>query len=203
MVLKDSNEARIEAARIVGLGGVIAFRTDTFYGLGADPLNAAAVQKIRDLKGREDNKPILLIISDPQQAKRFIKNPTPAFKSVADRFWPGPITLVGYATSELPAELTADSGTIGVRLPNDDDVRSLVRKCGGALTATSANTSGNAPARSAAEVDRYFSDGLDLILDGGEVTVTEPSTVVDLSGTAPRLIREGAITREQLTEYLG
>ena len=203
MVLKDSKEARTEAARIVGLGGVIAFRTDTFYGLGADPLNAAAVQKIRDLKGREDDKPILLIISDPEHVARFISNPSPTFEVVAERFWPGPITLVGNAMPALPGELTAGTGTIGVRLPNDNPVRALVRECGGALTATSANASGFAPATSAADVERYFPDGLDLILDGGEVTVTEPSTVLDLSGAAPRLIREGAIAREALIEYLG
>jgi len=88
--------------------------------------------------------------------------------------------------------------TIGLRLPNDEEVRSLLRDCGGALTATSANTSGREPAGTATEVVDYFPDGIDLVLDGGTVTATEPSTVLDLSGLTSRLIREGAIKREML-----
>jgi L-threonylcarbamoyladenylate synthase len=198
VVLKDSHEAHAEAARTIRLGGVIAFRTDTFYGLGADPFNCEALRKIRHLKGREEGKPILLLISDLSEVGRFITNQSEVFKSVADRFWPGPITLIGRARSELPMELTAGTQTIGLRLPNDDNVRALVCACGGAMTATSANVSGQPPARSAEEVANYFPNGVDLILDGGEVTMTEPSTVVDLSGAEPHLVREGAIKREEL-----
>lgn len=189
----DNEEVRVKAAGIIAQGGVIAFRTDTYYGLGADPLNQLAVRKILELKGREDGKPILLLISDPSEAARFITLQSSTFQKVSDRFWPGPLTLVGEARPELPAELTAGTGTIGVRLPSDGEVRALVRESGGALTATSANLSGQSPARSAAEVKNQFPTGVDLIIDGGEVTVTEASTVLDLSGTEPRLIREGAI----------
>jgi L-threonylcarbamoyladenylate synthase len=202
LVIQDTLSAHNEAARTIRPGGVVAFRTDTFYGLGVDPLNATAVRKLRELKGREDNKPILLIISDYAQVDRFIQNPSSTFKAVANRFWPGPITLIGVAHPQLPVELTAGTKTIGVRLPDDDSVRSLVRTCGGALTATSANTSGNPPATSAADVERYFGDRIDLILDGGVVTATQPSTVLDLSIQPPRLIREGAVLRESLVDYL-
>ncbi|MDQ5845036.1 MAG: L-threonylcarbamoyladenylate synthase [Acidobacteriota bacterium] len=198
MILKDSQEARAEAARTIRLGGIIAFRTDTFYGLGADPFNREALRKIRQLKGREEGKPILLLISDLSEVDRFIANQSETFKSVADRFWPGPITLIGRARSELPMELTAGTQTIGLRLPNDDNVRSLVRACGRALTATSANPSGGDAATTAAEVMDYFPTGIDLVLDGGTVTATHPSTVLDLSGEVPLLVREGAITREEL-----
>ena len=178
---------------------VIAFRTDTFYGLGADPLNPSAIRKIKELKGREDGKPILLLISDDDQVDRFIQQ-SEFFKLVARGHWPAPLTLIGAARPEVASELTAGTNSLGVRLPDDDNVRALVRACGGALTATSANVSGQPPARTAQEVARYFPQGIDLIVDGGEVTVTEPSTVLDVSRSQPRLVREGAISRDDLKE---
>lgn len=187
-----------DAAKIISAGGVIAFRTDTFYGLGADPFNAAAVAKIRELKGREDNKPILLLLSDASMAARFIADRSKAFEEVARKYWPGPLTIVGAAVSNLPEEITAGTETVGVRVPADKDVRELVRACGGALTATSANPSGREPARSAEEVRDYFPEGIDLVIDGGEVTATEPSTVLDVTTSPPRIIREGAIRATDL-----
>jgi L-threonylcarbamoyladenylate synthase len=202
MIRSDSEKTRAEAAHIISTGGLIAFRTDTFYGLGADPLNPRAVAKIRKLKGREDNKPILVLISDMDQLDRFVGEKSGIFGLIAIEHWPAPLTLIGPARPELPTELTAGTNSIGVRLPDDENVRALVRACGGGLTATSANTSGSQPARSAAEVEEYFPSGIDLIIDGGEVTTTEPSTVVDASGTEARLIREGAVSRDQLDKIL-
>ncbi len=193
---------RAEAARIITNGGLIAFRTDTFYGLGADPLNLAAVAKIRELKGREENKPILLLISDMDQLERFVRDQSGIFGRIASVHWPAPLTLVGAARPELPTELTAGTNTIGVRLPDDENVRALVRGCGGALTATSANVSGEPPARTPKEVEDYFPTGIDLIIDGGQVTATEPSTVLDLSKAEPRLVREGAVPRAALGDVL-
>ena len=183
----------LAAARIISEGGVIAFRTDTFYGLGADPFNATAVAKIRELKGREENKPILLLLADASVADRFIADRSKQFEEVARKFWPGPLTIVGRAVANLPAEITAGTGTVGVRVPANNGVRDLVRQCGGALTATSANPSGSEPARSAKEVFDYFGDQIDFILDGGEVTATEPSTVLDVTMSPPRVLREGAV----------
>jgi L-threonylcarbamoyladenylate synthase len=185
----------VKASEVILSGGVIAFRTDTFYGLGADPFNHAAVARITELKGREDNKPILLLISDVDQVERFIRPRTDGFNIAARKFWPGPLTIVGTAVAALPEEITSGTGTVGVRLPADQSVRELVRDCGGALTATSANPSGSEPARSAEDVAGYFPVGLDLIVDGGEVTATEPSTVLDVSSSPPRVVREGAISR--------
>src|SRR6185503_8747679 len=170
-----------------------AFRTDTFYGLGADPFNVSAVSKIRELKGREENKPILLLLSEASVGDRFIAGRSEAFEEVARKFWPGPLTIVGVAVANLPRGITAGTGTVGVRVPADEGVRDLVRTCGGALTATSANPSGREPARSAKEVFDYFGARVDLIIDGGEVIATEPSTVVDVTTSPPRVIRKGAI----------
>lgn len=194
----------MNAAEVISNGGVIAFRTDTFYGLGVDPFNAAAVARLRELKGREDNKPILLLISDADQVDRLIATRSDQFKIAAREFWPGPLTIVGSAVPELPAEITAGTGTVGVRLPADESVRELVRECGGVLTATSANPAGRDPARSATEVASYFAKyvggELNLIVDGGEVTVMEPSTVLDVLTCPPRIVREGAIPRSVIEQ---
>lgn len=191
-----------EAAEIIARGGIIAFRTDTFYGLGADPFNAAAVRRIRELKGREETNPILLLISDLTEAARFIAHQSESFRSVADRFWPGPLTLVAEARPELPLELTAGTGTIGVRLPDNKHVRALVRACGGGLTATSANISGKPPARTAQDVRNYFQQGIDSVVDDGDVAAIKASTVLDLSSSPPRIVREGAVTREALASLV-
>ncbi|HXM34662.1 MAG TPA: L-threonylcarbamoyladenylate synthase [Pyrinomonadaceae bacterium] len=202
MILPDNEQTRIQAAEIIQRGGLIAFRTDTFYGIGADPLNLSAVAKLRQLKRREESKPILVLIADARDVVRFVINRTMSFDRCAKLFWPGPLTLVGKARPELPDELTAGTGTIGVRLPTESTVRAFIRICGGSLTGTSANLSAQPPARSAQEVDSYFPMGIDLILDGGQAVVTEPSTVIDLCGREPVLIREGAISKEQLQATL-
>jgi len=209
LICEDGPESREAAAEVVRAGGVIAFRTDTFYGLGADPLNRDAVRKIRDLKGREDDKPILVLISDLSELSRFTIEPIDTDKAnsvlqkAIELFWPGPLTLVTRARADLPTELTAGTETIGLRLPADDPVRTLVRACGGALTATSANLSGQPPAVSAAQVQSYFTEGLDLIVDGGDAVSTEPSTVLEVTGLHPRVIRRGVITEGELAPILG
>ena len=202
MLLPDNEDTRQQASRVIANGGVIAFRTDTFYGLGVNPLNPDAVARLRKLKGQDDSKPILLLIGDTNDLDRLIPDRSETFAVVVKRFWPGPLTIVGRAASGLPDGLTAGTGTVGVRLPNDEQVRALVRLCGGALTATSANLSGSPPARSADEVEGYFPTAVDLIINGGEVEATEPSTVLDLSQAEPRLIREGAISWEALEREL-
>jgi L-threonylcarbamoyladenylate synthase len=193
VIIPQTTESLPGIAETIARGGIIAFRTDTFYGLGADPFNRSAVQRIKQLKGRESNKPILIVISDIDQIERFISERSRTFDLLTERFWPGALTLIGKAAQAVPDEVTAGPGTIGVRLPDDDNVRALVRACGGALTATSANPSGAEPARTAKEVASYFGATVDLIVDGGEAWVELPSTVVDAVGPAPRLIREGAI----------
>lgn len=201
IIYPDSPDARERAARVVTGGGVVAFRTDTFYGLGADPFRSDALELINALKGR-DNKPILVLASEPVDAGRLVAEVTRAFEVLASRLWPGALTLVAAAREDLPELLTAGTGTVGVRLPDDPEAREIVRACGGLLTATSANKAGEPPAMSADEVARYFPEGLGLIIDGGASRSQLPSTVLDVTGARPRLIREGVVSRAELEAAL-
>jgi L-threonylcarbamoyladenylate synthase len=198
MIVSDDQSVRERAASLIASGGIVAFRTDTFYGLGADPFNVDALAAIKNLKGREAGKPILVVLGDAREAARFITGKSEIFERVSLRHWPGPLTIVVRAGGEVPGELTAGTGTIGVRLPDDERVRDFVRICGGALTATSANLSGEPPASTAQEVLRSFPTGLDLIVDSGAARGEKPSTVLDLSASVPRLLREGALAKREL-----
>lgn len=193
--IPDTTEARKDAAAIVAAGGVIAFRTDTFYGLGVDPFSASGLERLAALKGRLGNKPILVVVSGLEVLERVVAEKPEGFNEVAKRFWPGPLTLVLKARSDVPPRLTAGTGTIGVRLPDDSSVREVAAICGGVLTATSANPAGQPPACTASEVQSYFPSGLGLILDGGPATGGPASTVLELSGGRGRLIRDGALGR--------
>ncbi|HEX8423975.1 MAG TPA: L-threonylcarbamoyladenylate synthase [Pyrinomonadaceae bacterium] len=202
MILEDTPETHRRAAALVRAGSLIAFRTDTFYGLGADPFQRGALQQLRALKGREGGKPILLVISDASEVARFSSRRTKLFDALSARHWPGALTLVVSAEADLPTELTAGTGTIGLRLPADEPVRALVRACGGALTATSANPAGEPPARTAVEVAEFFPAGLALIVDGGATQTEEASTVLDVSQDEAGLIREGAVSWRALQETI-
>ncbi len=198
MIREDSENTRREASEVITRGGVIAFRTDTFYGLGVDPFQSGAVEKLKELKGREGHKPILIVISNRAAVARFIVEPTPHFELLAKTFWPGPLTLIGKVSASVPDAITAGTETVGVRLPGDESVRALVAACGGAVTATSANPSTRQPAETAQDVLEYFGDAIDLIVDGGQSVSKRPSTVVDVSGAHPRLIREGELAWSEI-----
>jgi L-threonylcarbamoyladenylate synthase len=193
VIISQTPESLRRISETITRGGVIAFRTDTFYGLGADPFNREAVRTIKQIKGREGDKPILIVISELDQTGRLINDETRSFHQLAEKFWPGPLTLIGKAAPMVPEEITAGTGTVGVRLPGDDKVRALIRECGGTLTATSANPSHKPPAKTAQEVYQYFGEKIELIVDGGRAQTDQPSTVVDVSGVEPGLIREGVI----------
>jgi L-threonylcarbamoyladenylate synthase len=202
VIIPQTTESLPRIAETIARGGIVAFRTDTFYGLGADPFNRSAVQRIKQLKGREADKPILVVISDQDQVERFIAERSPRFDLLGEKFWPGPLTLIGKTLPAVPDEVTAGSGTVGIRLPDDDEVRALIRSCGGALTATSANPSGQAPARTAHDVDTYFGTAVDLIVDGGKSGTDRPSTVVDAGASEPRLVRAGAVPWSEIQNAL-
>ncbi|HEX8175280.1 MAG TPA: L-threonylcarbamoyladenylate synthase [Pyrinomonadaceae bacterium] len=202
-IVPNTEEERARARRLIEAGGVLAFRTDTFYGLGADPFNHEGVRRINHLKEREGRKPVLVVIHSPEEAARFISEETELFRELTVRYWPGALTLVCKALPNVPEGITAGSGTIGLRVPSDEEVREFIGSCGGALTATSANLAGEPPARTALEVARYFPSELDLIVDAGEARTDKPSTVIDVSDPRhARLIREGEIPRSHLEQTL-
>ena len=195
----DTQETRERAGRVVSAGGLVVFRTDTFYGVGADPFNPEALAAVNELKGR-DGKPILCLISDEGDAARLVSKRTRAFDLLAAAHWPGALTLVAEARAGLPELLTSGTGTVGLRLPDDEGARAVVSACGGALTATSANPAGGAPARTAEEAALYFPNL--FVIDGGAARTELPSTVVDVSGARPRVIREGVVTCAELETTL-
>ena len=183
-----------EAADIVRGGGIIAFPTESFYGLGAHPFDARAVQRIVDLKGRSlRDAPILVLIRSRADLESLVLEITPAAERLMEACWPGPLTIVLRASGAVPAALTAGTGTIGVRLPAHPDVQRLLEAVGGPLTGTSANRAGRPPATMAEDVERALGDGVDAILNGGPTPGGLPSTVVDTTVTPPRVIREGRV----------
>jgi L-threonylcarbamoyladenylate synthase len=188
-----------EAARIVQGGGVIAFPTETFYGLGARPFDAHAVQRIFGLKGRPfRTAPILVLIRSRADLETLVAEITPTAERLMEACWPGPLTLVFRAADGVPPVLTAGTGTIGVRLPAQPGIQRLLEAVGEPLTGTSANRSGQPPATTADEVERVLGTEVDAILDGGATPGGLPSTVVDTTVTPPKLIREGRITTASL-----
>lgn len=192
-----------EAGEVVRGGGVIAFPTETFYGLGVNPFNVQAVQRLYDLKGRSpQTSPILVLIRSRHELQALISEITPAAERLMQACWPGPLTLVFRAGGAVPSVLTAGTGTIGVRLSAYPDVQRVLDVIGGPLTGTSANRAGQPPATTAEEVERAFGVDVDLIVNGGPTPGGLPSTVVDTTVSPPRLIREGCVSQAALRAVL-
>ena len=192
-----------EARDVVRGGGVIAFPTETFYGLGVDPFNVQAVRRLYDLKGRSpQTSPILVLIRSRDELQALVSEITPAAERLMQAYWPGPLTLVFRAAAAVPSVLTAGTGTIGVRLPAYPDVQRVLEVVGGPLTGTSANRSGQPPATTADEVERAFGTEIDLVVNGGPTPGGLPSTVVDTTVSPPRLIREGRVSQAALRVVL-
>jgi len=192
-----------EARDVVRGGGVIAFPTETFYGLGVDPFNVQAVRRLYDLKGRSpQTSPILVLIRSRDELQALVSEITPAAERLMQAYWPGPLTLVFRAAAAVPAVLTAGTGTIGVRLSAYADVQQVLEVVGGPLTGTSANRTGQPPATTADDVERAFGAEIDLIVNGGPTPGGLPSTVVDTTVSPPRLIREGRVSQAALRVVL-
>ncbi len=179
------------AQKVLLQGGVIAFPTDTFYGLGVDPFNQDAVDKIFRLKRRNKNKPLLLLVSSREQLESLVKGVTPAHSILMQVFWPGRLSLLFEPRSKIPRNLSA--GRIGIRLPVNTMTRDLISALGQPITAPSANIEGETPPTTAKQVDQSLGKSLDLIIDGGTCPGGEPSTIVDPSEENVQLIRPGAI----------
>lgn len=183
---------------VISSGGIIAYPTDTFYGLGADPSNAAAVKRLFNIKGRTPDKPVLLLIKDAGEVAEWAEEITSLAAQLMRTHWPGPLTLVFKARGTVLRELTAGTDTIGLRVPGSELTRELLAYLGTALTGTSANASGGPNAQTAGEAEQSVGDAVDLILDGGMTTGGMPSTVVDVSAGMPKVIRQGAIPFQKL-----
>ncbi len=191
------------AVHLILRGRVVAFPTDTFYGLGADPFNLAAVSEIFRIKGRTADRPIPLLVDSIDQAVDIAQNPPKLFFTLAQKFWPGALTLVVPASRQIPLKVTANTGKVGLRWPLAPFVVALIAAAGRPLTGTSANFSDMESCSTADEVDCQIGDQLPLILDGGLTRGGLASTVVELTGETGRIIRPGAIPESELKEYLG
>jgi len=191
-----------ETARILAANGVIVYPTETFYGLGANCFSRPALQRIFEIKKRPGSKGLPVLVSDLEMARGLAAEIPPAFQVLASRFWPGPLTVVLKAASHLPAELAGPGRTIGIRLPAVIWLQELIRTIVLPLVTTSANISGQGEIESAEEVQSVFTGKVDLIVDGGKTLGGKPSTVVDLTGDWPVLVREGAITKKTLGKLI-
>ncbi len=202
-ILKADSLGIEESARIILRGGVVSFPTETFYGLAADPLNERALQKIFQIKGREENKPLLLLIGDRTWVSGIARRTSPLAERLMEKFWPGPLTLVLEALPHLPALVTANTGKVGLRVSSHPAALALVLAAGRAVTGTSANLSGQPDISTAEGVFRALGGKLDAILDGGKTAGGLGSTVLDVSEVPPRIIREGVIPRKELSPFIG
>jgi L-threonylcarbamoyladenylate synthase len=186
-------DAVAEAAAVLTQGGLVAFPTETFYGLGASALDEAAAEKVFRVKGRPPDKPLLVLVGSLAMAGGLVAEWPALAARLAARYWPGPLTLVLRARPTVPSVLTAGTGTLGVRLSGHPVARALVMAAGVPITAPSANPHGAPPPRTAAEVVRGLGAGIALVLDAGATAGGPPSTVLDVTSSPPRVLRPGAI----------
>lgn len=181
------------AAALLRAGGIVAYPTETYYGLGARWDRAEALERLAAAKLRPEGKPLPLLAADAAQVAAVALPLPPGAARLAGRLWPGPVTLVVPARPGLPEPLTGGTGTVGVRIPGSAMARALAAAAGGALVSTSANPSGGAPPDRAGALDPALVGRIDGVLDGGPTPGGAPSTVVDATGERPRLLREGAV----------
>ena len=203
--IRPADEAAIAAAaKLLRAGGLVAFPTETVYGLGADAGNGRAVAGIFEAKGRPRFNPLIVHLADQAAAARTVRFDARA-RQVAERFWPGPLTLVLPRTADCPIDLLCSAGldSLAVRVPDHPVASALLRASGCPLAAPSANRSGRISPSRAAHVAQSLGGRIPLILDGGPCAVGLESTVLDLCASRPRLLRPGAVTREALEALLG
>ncbi len=200
----DPNEPEPElvAAVVASLnaGSVVALPTDTFYGLAVDPVNLRAVERIYEIKTRARHKPLSLLISEVAQAYGLAREIDTAFDRLAERFWPGPLTIVVKAGARLPLRVTANTGNVALRVPEAAIARAVVAGLGVPITATSANLRGMPECTDSQRVWDQLGDQIPMIVDGGPTARAVPTTIVDLSGggNSWMILREGAIPTHEI-----
>ena len=185
-------------------GSVVALPTDTFYGLAVDPVNLHAVEQIYQIKSRQKHKPLSLLIAGLAQAYELVRDNDPMLDRLADKFWPGPLTLILRAGTKLPLRSTAHTGNVALRVPDAAIPRMVVEKFGLPITATAANLQGAGECTHAACVRDQIGDRIPLIIDGGPTGRSQPTTIVDLSLGPGRwmILREGAISTHEIAMVL-
>ena len=192
------------AGEVLKQGGIVAFPTDTVYGLGAVFDDEKAVRKIFAAKGREEKKPLSILVADSAQVELLseIKSGEMAQKAerLMKKYWPGALTLIFRKKPGIPDAVTAGGETIGIRMPDMELTRELIRAAGKPLAAPSANTSGKRSSVSAREVLEDLDGKIDMVIDGGTCPVGVASTVVDMTGETPVILREGVITAEMIAQ---
>ena len=206
LILPASDPATVtQAAEIIRAGGLVAIPTETVYGLGANAMDEEAVAKIFIAKGRPQDNPLIIHISCAEELTRYCHDIPEAAWRLAERFWPGPLTMVLPVKPCVPKRTTAGLSTVAVRCPKTQVTRELIRAAGVPIAAPSANLSGKPSTTTAAHVLHDYGTGgrIDAIIDGGPCEVGVESTIVDLTGEKPRLLRPGGITPEELRDLLG
>lgn len=198
----DTNKIK-EAGDIIARGGLVAFPTETVYGLGADAMDAAASAKIYAAKGRPSDNPLIVHIADIKDLAVVAVDIPEAAYTLAERFWPGPLTMILNKSGRVPLGTTGGLDTVAVRMPSDPIALALIKASGTYIAAPSANTSGRPSPTLAAHVIEDMCGKIEMILDGGKVGIGLESTIVDLTGDVPMILRPGYITKAMLEDVLG
>ena len=192
-----------EAAEIIRSGGLVAFPTETVYGLGANALDPEASKRIYAAKGRPSDNPLIVHICRFEELLSIAKEVPPQAKKLADAFWPGPLTMIVWKNEKVPYETTGGMDTVAIRMPNHPVALALIDESGCMIAAPSANTSGKPSPTEAAHVALDLDGKIPMILDGGPVGIGIESTIIDLTEKVPMILRPGYITKEMLEEVLG
>ena len=198
------NSKEMEAAgKLIAAGELVAFPTETVYGLGGDALDPEAAHKIYAAKGRPSDNPLIVHIADYEDIYRVGKNIPKQAKLLADAFWPGPLTMIVEKSENVPYATTGGMDTVAIRMPNHPVALSLIRKSGCLIAAPSANTSGRPSPSEAGHVEEDLSGNIAMIIDGGAVSIGIESTIIDLTEKTPMVLRPGYITPQMLSDVLG
>ena len=192
-----------EAGRIIRKGGLVAFPTETVYGLGGDALNPESPKKIYAAKGRPSDNPLIVHIADKQDLYRIVREVPEKAKKLMEAFWPGPLTMIFYKNELVPQATTGGLDTVAVRMPSDRIAAAFIRAAGGFVAAPSANVSGRPSTTTAAHVEEDLSGRIEMILDGGQAVIGLESTIVDMSVEPPVILRPGAVTKEMMEAVIG
>ena len=196
-------DALQEAAKWIRNGGLVALPTDTLYGLAADPFRADAVARVFTVKGRAAERGLALIAADVAQIAARLGPLSLTGERLAAKFWPGPLTLLIPAPVALARGVTGGTGSVGVRVPDHDIARAICHAADRPITATSANRSGEPATADPADVERTLGESVDLLIDTGPTRGGAPSTIVDLTGSSPWLVRAGAVSWDAIQACLG